>query len=637
MAIKKVLVIYKTHLDIGFTDFSKNVVNTYMEKFIPNALSIAKSLRESNGDEKLIWTTGSWLIYEYLRTHKGKEREKLIEGIISGDISWHGLPFTTHTELMSSELFEYGLSLSTKLDSQFGKKTIAAKLTDVPGHTRAIIPYMRNAGIEFLHIGVNPASAVPEVPNIFKWRAVTGETLTVMYQKDYGEFTEIGDTGVAVYFAHTGDNMGVQTKEDIKKIFDNLRLKLPEAEIVAADLNELAHMVRDIEDSLPVVDKEIGDSWIHGAGTDPGKVNMFKGLERLWKEMPECQDKDILARGLIMIPEHTWGLDVKTHLKDHDHYDKKAFYEIKDVAPNYKKMAESWKEQRAYLLDAVSNLSSEWKEKAGRIINEASRDEVDVTSYERIDSGERIIIGNYELAFDDVGQIIYLKKGENLIADENHALITIMYEQFCGDDYERFFSQYNRLDEEWAIEDFKKPGMEKVTTEHIKVFPKVVQCYKKDDRVVVKYEFEEKAYENYGCPLRMEAILEPKENGLGIDVAWFDKPANRIAEALWLGFEPIGSKKKVRKLSTWIDTANIVYKGQCKLHGTDYGIRYKELEIISKDTALVAPDEPSLLNYNSDKPKTSKAYFNLHNNIWGTNFPMWYEEDARFRFELKIK
>jgi hypothetical protein len=25
-------------------------------------------------------------------------------------------------------------------------------------------------------------------------------------------------------------------------------------------------------------------------------------------------------------------------------------------------------------------------------------------------------------------------------------------------------------------------------------------------------------------------------------------------------------------------------------------------------------------------------HFNLYNNVWGTNFPMWYEDDARFRF-----
>ena len=109
MSIKKIIVIFKTHLDIGFTDFSEKVVQKYMGEFIPNSLSVAKQLRESNSDARLVWTTGSWLISEYLRTRTGKEKENIIQGIKNGDIRWHGLPFTTHTELMSSKLFEYGL------------------------------------------------------------------------------------------------------------------------------------------------------------------------------------------------------------------------------------------------------------------------------------------------------------------------------------------------------------------------------------------------------------------------------------------------------------------------------------------------------------------------------------------------
>jgi hypothetical protein len=26
--------------------------------------------------------------------------------------------------------------------------------------------------------------------------------------------------------------------------------------------------------------------------------------------------------------------------------------------------------------------------------------------------------------------------------------------------------------------------------------------------------------------------------------------------------------------------------------------------------------------------------FNLHNNVWSTNFPLWYEDDGQFRFRL---
>ena len=53
---------------------------------------------------------------------------------------------------------------------------------------------------------------------------------------------------------------------------------------------------------------------------------------------------------------------------------------------------------------------------------------------------------------------------------------------------------------------------------------------------------------------------------------------------------------------------------------------------------FVAPGEPSLLNFTNEQPDLSKGvHFNLHNNLWGTNFPMWFEDDCRFRFRIRIE
>ena len=124
MEIKKILVVFKTHLDIGFTDFAENVTEKYMNEFIPGAVNVARELRELGGEARFKWTTGSWLIYEYFLRKGEKECAELSEAIRNGDICWHGLPCTTHTEIMSKELFEYGLSLSQRLDEKFGVKTI---------------------------------------------------------------------------------------------------------------------------------------------------------------------------------------------------------------------------------------------------------------------------------------------------------------------------------------------------------------------------------------------------------------------------------------------------------------------------------------------------------------------------------
>jgi hypothetical protein len=70
-------------------------------------------------------------------------------------------------------------------------------------------------------------------------------------------------------------------------------------------------------------------------------------------------------------------------------------------------------------------------------------------------------------------------------------------------------------------------------------------------------------------------------------------------------------------------------------------VRYEDrrgaLAIDTLDAPLVAPGEPSLLNYTVRQPPLARGvHVNLLNNIWGTNFPMWFGEPARFRFMLRL-
>lgn len=638
MGIKKIIVLFKTHLDIGFTDFSANITKKYLNELIPNSIRVAKELREGKGNSRLIWTTGSWLINEYLKIHKGEEGNDLREAIKNGEICWHGLPFTTHTELMGVELFKYGLSISQKLDKEFGKKTIAAKLTDVPGHTKAMIPYLRKAGIEFLHIGVNPGSAVPSVPPIFKWQADNGDSITVMYHNTYGEFSEIGDSGVAIYFAHTGDNAGVQSQEQIKEIFAEIKEKYPNTEVVAGNLNDVAMAVREIENNLPIVTDEIGDTWIHGVGTDPFKVSAFRNLQKFWAELPDGEDKEILGSGLLLIPEHTWGLNVNIHLADHEIYERDNFNEYRKSADNFLKMEKSWQEQRNYIFNSVNCLSKTNREKALAIIAESKRNiEKKSYAYEILCDTE-VELKGYKIVFGSQGEIISLKKGGMIFADKKHRLCSLIYEQFCEDDYKRFFTQYNRSEKLWVYEDFTKPGMKNGSSYYCRFEPNKVSIYPSGDRLLVRYFFADEAHKKFGCPLTFDMIIDADDDSLYFDLAWFNKPANRVAEAIWFGFRPIATNKRISKFGKGIDPKKVVNNGQCRLHATDYGVIYNELSIESVDTALVAPQFPSLLNFNNDKPNDSDGvYFNLYNNVWGTNFPMWYDEDARFRFNLKIK
>ncbi len=88
----KILVLFKTHLDIGFTDFSSEVVREYNERYIPQVIDVAEEIARSGRPEGFVWTTGSWLPYQYLRTVSDGARDRMVYAIRNHWFSWHGLP-----------------------------------------------------------------------------------------------------------------------------------------------------------------------------------------------------------------------------------------------------------------------------------------------------------------------------------------------------------------------------------------------------------------------------------------------------------------------------------------------------------------------------------------------------------------
>lgn len=81
MSIKKVIVVHKTHLDIGFTDSAENVLHKYLETFIPGAVRTARECNK-DGKRNFVWTVGSYLIERYLK--EGSDPEMLAEAIKNG-------------------------------------------------------------------------------------------------------------------------------------------------------------------------------------------------------------------------------------------------------------------------------------------------------------------------------------------------------------------------------------------------------------------------------------------------------------------------------------------------------------------------------------------------------------------------
>src|ERR1035441_5213970 len=147
--VRRVIIVFKCHLDVGFTDTQAKVMHTYFKQYYPQAIETASRQREL-GKNKYVWTTGSWLLYEYLEQASPDERHRMEEAVASGDIAWHALPFSWQTEMLDRSMIEGCLGFSQSLDARFGRRTIAGKMTDVPCHSRGIVSPLAAHGIRLL-------------------------------------------------------------------------------------------------------------------------------------------------------------------------------------------------------------------------------------------------------------------------------------------------------------------------------------------------------------------------------------------------------------------------------------------------------------------------------------------------------
>jgi hypothetical protein len=623
MTAPRVHLIFKTHLDIGFTDHAAKVRAQYHRQFIPQAIATGEHFHAETPDQpRFVWTTGAWLIWDHLHSGTPDQVRRLERAIDRGLIVWHALPFTTHTELMSPALFRAGLSFAQDLDARFGRRTTAAKMTDVPGHTLGMVPILAAAGVRFLHLGVNTASPVPEVPPIFRWRAPDGSEIVVMYQASYGatDFPAGPDVGLA--FAHTSDNIGPQSVPQAAEAWRDMERDLPGAEIRASTLDAFGAAMWDRRDRFPVVTDEIGDSWIHGTASDPAKLARFRALQRLYDSFDGSLTPERLAfgRGLTLVAEHTWGVDIKSYLRDRDAWDRPAFEARRAGDYRFAYTEASWAEQRGYLDAAVAHLDADDRARA----EAALADPGPATPH----TGWTV---TQDPATGDIARIT-LPSGA-VLCGRDGSLFGYRHESHDAGDVRMHMDSYLMHREEWAILDHDKPGLETARSAESAVWT--------PEPSGDGFTLPARARAALGAPARVALTLTPEGPETAIlTLALTGKPANRMPEAGFLHLTPdAGSGWQIRKMGLWHDS--YVRRGGAGLQAAE-AVRGRSgglsvtLELL--DAALVAPVAGRFMRFDPGPPDWSRGVrVNLYNNKWGTNFPMWCEGDLRFRFRLTLR
>lgn len=634
LKIKKVHVVYKTHLDIGFTDLGKNVLECYRREHIPHSIDLALQLNTEK-EKKFIWTLGSFLIDDYLKNADAVEKQRLENAISRGDICWHGLACTTHTELLDEELLAFNLGISDKLDAQFGKKTIAAKMTDVPGHTRAMVKHLAQHGKQYLHLGVNPSSMVPEVPETFVWRN-EGRDIIVQYSFQYGAPCYVEGMEEVLEFAHTGDNLGPQSAEDIEAEMARIQALYPNARVEASTMDAYAEKLFACKDLLPVVEEEIGDTWIHGVASDPLKIMRYRALlelknkwERQGRFSPEHESYEPFMRNLLLVAEHTWGLDYKKYLADFTNWEKKDFQAAReaDVTTldfltnrnanmlqvlqadfrkyrggvfngSYAFYESSYEEQMEYIFQAAGSLpeelARETEQELGRLEegcrpwSEAAIAKDSGTEAAMVEKGAAVIgtqdkaeeilapcehvrLGRYEAAFGGGGELIYLAKdGKEWI--RQGCFGRLGYTTYNAADCVHNYYCYNRAfrqHQSWSEADFSKPGLEFAEQLEHREYPfGAVRMERRENTVLIWLRGDKQAAEEYGCP-RQACIRYEFTGHIKCSVSWQGKDANRMPEALWfdMNFDVANPYRwRMRKMGQLIMPLDVVKGGNRRQH-----------------------------------------------------------------------
>ncbi|HEY9009528.1 MAG TPA: DUF5054 domain-containing protein [Devosia sp.] len=615
MARKTIHLVFKTHLDIGFTDHAAKVRTQYHERFIPQAIETGEHFFEENPEEpKFIWTTGAWLIADHLATQPWDRVARLERAIERGLIRWHALPFTTHSELMSPDLFRAGLSYSAELDKRFGKTTTAAKMTDVPGHTLGIVPLLAQAGVKFLHLGVNTASPPPEAPDIFRWRAPDGSEVVVMYQKSYGatHFPEGFDEGLS--FAHTSDNIGPQSVPQTADVYRELARQHPDVTVKASTLDAYGEVLWGRRTEFPVVDIELGDSWIHGAGSDPIKLKRFLALQRLYDQFAAeglTNERRAFGRGLAMVAEHTWGVDIKSYLRDETAWDRAEFERLRKTDYRFAYTEQSWGEQRAYMDAAVATLGT-----------------ADLDRALAVQEPEDVGAEGWRVERGPTGDVVSITSpAGHAIIGANGSLLGYRYESYDAADVDAHMDSYLTHREVWAVLDHCKPGLERAKTARSSVYAPAPDGM-----------MNAAAHAELGAPARVDyGFRALDENRLEISVRMINKPANRMPEASFVTFTPADAGDwEFLKMGLWQTAGRVAPFGGGQLQAV-FGVRGKGFEITPLDAPLVAPAASPFMPFEKRPPDFSGGVrFNLHNNKWGTNFPMWWEGDFSARFVVRL-
>ncbi len=395
--VENVIIVYKTHFDIGYSSTVHDVVHEYRTEMVDRVLEAIEQNSHQPKEKQFVWTVSGWPMKQMLWEGQAPERRlKIEQAIRDGNLVVHAFPFTTHTETAEMEDLVRGLNISSTISRKFGQPlSISAKMSDVPGQSWFTPTLFANAGIKFYHMGGPVVNMEHGLPLMFWWEGPDGSRLLTLYNNGYGSDPlppENWPYKTWVYINMTGDNQGPPAPEAVNKDLAFYQSKGINAR--AGSMDDFANLImKEDLGKLPVIRSDIGDVWIHGAMSQPlaskmaqnirpeiGGVDELTALEKCWGIfIPDISAKVAEAYEKSMLyTEHTWGLA-------NQHYVKLPYGPGWDqlwaegLPPQFRLMEKSWKDHADYVnsiqqlveepyADAIATLADHVSIKGPRIV-----------------------------------------------------------------------------------------------------------------------------------------------------------------------------------------------------------------------------------------------------------------------------
>ena len=329
-SVAQVIVVFKTHFDIGYTEMARDVVRRYRTSMIDQALEVCDQNEDLPPGQRFTWTIPGWPMSKIIEDWDGQtpERQQRVRNaFVNGRFVVHALPFTTHSETLELEDLVRGLQFAADISRSMGLELPRdAKMTDVPCHTWAIPTLLKHAGVDFLHLGCNPGSESPEVPMLFFWEGPDASRLLTMYSaENYG-------TGLVppknwphktwLALIHTGDNQGPPHPEQVAELLEEAKTRLPGVTVRIGRLSDFGDAILAEGPQLPVLRADMPDTWIHGPMASPigfkvarhtrPAIATAEALDTLldcWNVSVSEASGSLAAayENSLLYGEHTWG------------------------------------------------------------------------------------------------------------------------------------------------------------------------------------------------------------------------------------------------------------------------------------------------------------------------------------------